>query len=125
MCYCLENSTGVLQAENGCKPFLDHVLEKLSVQVPFFKHGVVVAKAQAVIPTRRTRCWLRGVRLDALLPGDGENTGTVALPPLLDGLRYYKVKLEDVLIPGLPYVRNMDLAPTQMDNLNIHRRHSC
>ena len=64
--FCLENSANVVGSEHYLghqqPSWISQAIEYLNVTVPFFHVDFVTIELSHVLPQRRCRCWLRGIR---------------------------------------------------------------
>lgn len=80
--YFLENGEGIMQMQDGRQPFAEKILPLLAERVPFFRHGFVTVSPNQIVPVRRTRTWLRGVRVDLLGTSVPAPWQTLGIPPI-------------------------------------------
>jgi site-specific DNA-cytosine methylase len=110
--FALENSPEMaLMMGTGTKSVLEVLLERLRVQIPFFKIESEVHSLGAInIPHQRSRLWIRGLRVDALC---GE-----VLPPPMPASCFAECSLIDVLDLTLPNLEECALTPKRLKNLH-------
>jgi site-specific DNA-cytosine methylase len=96
--FLLENSCNVAASLNGKPRFVDVILKKLREALPFFVVDYHIMDLQTILPHRRERLWLRGMRIDAL-------NGHAIIP---DPIKAPKVTLRSMLTPNLPNVNRKE-----------------
>jgi len=105
----LENSPNMLKRIGGQPSYMDGILSRLNAEIPFFHWDCIIEALQEYFPHVRTRSWLRGMRIDALLCG-----GKIPKPI---GSQAFHCKLVDLLTPGLPNIDPQQLTEKRKRNL--------
>ena len=114
--YFIENGTGIMDNNGSDQSFAEKMLSTISSQLPFFKHGYAQVTPSGVVPVRRVRMWLRGVRFDCLKHDDA----FVSLPSPLHCFSIPAIKLEDLLDKTLAPAVVSDMPRNLAKNLTLY-----
>ncbi|CAE7443318.1 haeIIIM [Symbiodinium sp. CCMP2592] len=101
----LENSSLLLTS-----PFLAEIMRRLEISVPFFHWEVCKSDLSRIFPQSRERCWLRGMRRDAML------ASKLPAPLQMEDLGGY-VPLQSLLDTGVQPFNPIKLSKNQQCNL--------
>ena len=99
--FAIENSNSIVNLfGNDTRTFADRCRMKLRASIPFFRVDVEVSDVHSVLPQRRRRAWIRGLREDTL-------NGLPFPKPLVFQTT---CTLEELLDASVPNIRREDLT---------------
>ena len=101
----IENSSLLLTS-----PFLAEIMRRLEISVPFFRWEVCKSDLSQIFPHSRERCWLRGMRRDAMLASE------LPAPLQREDLEGH-IPLQSLLDTGVQPLNPIKLSKNQQCNL--------
>lgn len=116
--FLLDQSPELKSNMRGEQSFLDEILGILRKGLPYFVVRWDVSSVTSVLPQRRERIWIRGLRWDVL-----ERAGASEIPRPLPGLPSGRILLADLLETAVPNVERASLTLARRLTLAVHERH--